>query len=620
MELGRTTKFTATEAANAMEVMGRAGFKNSEILGGIGGILNAAAAEGAEMAEVTSHVSNVLKGMGLQASEAGKVADVLALASARTNSSISSLGESMKNLSPVARQFGISLEDSVSMVALLQDVGLDASEAGTATATMLTKLAKPSKEAREQMAKLGVTFKDTHGNMLPAIDVFQQMLTASGKLPGNMDKVAFFAELVGLRGQKAALNLQDLFNDPKKGQALVKELKAASGTAEKMANLSMDNLIGDITLLDSAIDGVKVALYNTESVGLRNVIKGLTEWIGKNQELIVGGFTSFMTGLRDNLPKIVTWLERIGKVVVTLYAFAAAVKAIAVATALWNALMAVNPVVLIIYAIVAAIALLWAFWPEISAFFSKLWKTITDFASSIWDSITGFFSGLGSAISDGVKAVVSAVTPFFTALTEYIVGLATILLFPFRLAWAGIMALFRLYIGLLIAIWTPIGEFFAKVWNKVSEVATAVWDKIVSGAQTAWGFVTDLASSVATRIQEIWTPIGEFFSGLWDGIANAFSSALSWVIDKIEWLASKAGWIVDLVRTVGRDEMDGEAGNDFGHDLISPAERTARSIEEHTSTSKSEITVKAEKGTQARVSKPMRGAGTTLNLRPTGAL
>src|SRR5690606_28675336 len=107
--LGATTKFTATEAAEAMEIMARAGFKNEEILAGVGGVLDAAAASGLEMAEVSNHVSNVLKGMGLEASQATRVADVLALASARTKSSIGSLGESMKNVASTARQFNIPL-------------------------------------------------------------------------------------------------------------------------------------------------------------------------------------------------------------------------------------------------------------------------------------------------------------------------------------------------------------------------------------------------------------------------------------------------------------------------------------------------------------------------------
>lgn len=285
LDLGRTTKFTATEAANAMEIMARAGFKNEEILSGVSGVLNAAAASGLEMAEVADHVSNVLKGMGLATSEATRVADVLALASSKTNSTIGSLGESMSNVASTARQLNVPLESVVAAVASLQDVGLDASVAGSSLNTMLTKMAKPSKGVAAQMKQWGVSFKDAKGNMLPFEKVLANISKAAEKSGGNFDQVAFLADLVGLRGQKAAANLKDLFNSGKLS-TLTEQLQGASGAAGKMAELRMDNLKGDLTLLNSAADGVKVALFGLESGPLRNVVQGVTAWIDANKTLI----------------------------------------------------------------------------------------------------------------------------------------------------------------------------------------------------------------------------------------------------------------------------------------------------------------------------------------------
>lgn len=330
LRLGATTQFTATQAANAMELMARAGFSNAEILSGVQGVLDAAAASGLEMAEVANHVSNVLKGMGLEASEAGRVADVLSLASSRTNSSIGSLGESMKNLAPVAKQFGIGLEDAVGMVALLQDVGLDASEAGTATATMLTKLSSPVDSVAKQMKKLGIVFEDSAGNMLPPLQIFENMQAASERLGGNMDQVAFFADLVGLRGQKAALNLKELFTSDK-GQRLTGELNEALGVSKQMAELRMDNLLGDITILGSAIDGVKIALFNTQNGPLRKVVQETTAWVNANSELIESKFVSYLGTVRNNLDSIVVWTKRVAIAIAVFYSIALAVKVARVA-------------------------------------------------------------------------------------------------------------------------------------------------------------------------------------------------------------------------------------------------------------------------------------------------
>lgn len=293
LELGATTKFSATEVANAMEMMGKAGFENGEVLAGVGGILAAAAAEGAGLEETASNVSNVLKGMGLATSESGRVADVLTLASARTNSSISSLGESMKNVSSTARTFGLKLEDTVAAVALLQDVGLDASEAGSSLNTMLTMMAAPSDQVKGKMKQLGVSFSDAHGNMLPFTEVLGQLSKSAEKSGGNMEQVAFFAELLGLRGSKAAGNLKTLFNEGKVGK-LKTELDGAAGSAEKMAAIRMDTLLGDWEQLGGAVDSVKIRMFNMQSGPLRGVVKDMTAWIDANHAVIESGVAEFI--------------------------------------------------------------------------------------------------------------------------------------------------------------------------------------------------------------------------------------------------------------------------------------------------------------------------------------
>lgn len=323
--LGATTRFTATQAANAMETMSRAGFTSADILAGVGAVLSGAAAEGIEIQEMANHVSNALKGMGLETTETTRVADVLALASARTNSSIGSLGESLSNVASTARQFKIPLEDVVAGVALLQDVGLDASVAGSALNVMLTQMAAPTDAIAEKMKTWGVTFKDARGNMLPFQDVLENISKAAKKSGGNMDQVAFIAELVGLRGQKAASNLSDLFNSGKV-QTLTKELQGAAGAAAKMAAIRMDNTIGDLTILESAVDGVKVALFETQSGPLRGIIQSMTKWVEANKGLIVFEFQVWLRRITDNFESIVKWLKRIGVAIVVFYTFAAAVK------------------------------------------------------------------------------------------------------------------------------------------------------------------------------------------------------------------------------------------------------------------------------------------------------
>jgi TP901 family phage tail tape measure protein len=286
LELGSSTKYTATQVANGMELMGRAGFENNQIIAAMPGLLAAAAAEGGELSETVGIVSNTLKGFGLAASETQRVADVLTLASARTNSSITSLGESLKNVAPIARQFSIPMEDATAAVALLQDVGIDASEAGNATSTMLTMLAAPTKEASKQMAALGIKIADVHGDMLPLPQIFQQFSDAAKEAGGNAKAAAVFSDLLGMRGQRAGINLTNAFASGAFGK-LVDQLNQAEGSAKRMADLRMQNLKGDWELLTGAVDGASTAIYQLQSGALRSVTKAAAEWVSQNQGLLV---------------------------------------------------------------------------------------------------------------------------------------------------------------------------------------------------------------------------------------------------------------------------------------------------------------------------------------------
>lgn len=299
-KLGLTTKFSATEVAKGMETMGRAGFTNAEVIQGIAPMLSAAAAEGAEFEPVAEVVSSVIKGMGLAMSETGRVADVLTLASAETKSSIISLGESLATAGPMAKQFNIPLEQVTASVALLQDVGLDASVAGSAVGTMLNNLANPSKEARGEMQALGISFQDAKGNMLPLERVFQQFAKGSEKAGGNMKQVAFFADLLGLRGQKAGQNLRDAFKSGK-FKDLTDKLQNAAGSAEKMASVRLDQTKGDLTILKNNALDLGITLFDISSNKLRGVIQSTTKWVQANREVIAtmagNAFEKFLSGL-----------------------------------------------------------------------------------------------------------------------------------------------------------------------------------------------------------------------------------------------------------------------------------------------------------------------------------
>jgi TP901 family phage tail tape measure protein len=286
LELGRTTKFTATESARAMEILAKAGFKNQQILAATPAVLNAAAAAGVEMATVADVVASSLKGFGLEAEHAGDIADLLALASSRTNSTIVSLGESLRNVSATAKQLNVPIADAVTGVALLQDVGLDASVAGSSLNTMMTKLGTVTPTVEKKLKKLGISIKDDAGNMRALPDVLGQFAEGASKTEGNLERIGMFAELVGLRGAKAALVLKDMAASGR-FKELNDELRNARGSAEAMAAIRMDTLTGDMTKLGSAIEGLKIDVFKNANGELRQIVQGVTAWIAANRTLLV---------------------------------------------------------------------------------------------------------------------------------------------------------------------------------------------------------------------------------------------------------------------------------------------------------------------------------------------
>lgn len=586
-ELGATTKFSATEVAAGMELMGKAGFENKDVIAGIEGVLAAAAAEGAELAETAGHISNVLKGMGLEARESGRVADVLALASARTNSSISSLGESMANVSSTARQFNIPLEQVVGSVALLQDVGLDASVAGSALNTMLTKLATPTDKAKEAMRKLHVEFEDAKGNMLPLTDVFANLMQAADRSKGNMDQVAFFAELVGLRGQKAAQNLADLFRSGKAGK-LFAELQKAKGKAEEMAKIRMDTFLGDVEQLSGAVDDLKISIFDMNRGPLRDVVQGMTKWIEANKGVITSKLQEYIDGTVEKLPQILKWTERIGKAVVVFYAIAAAVKVAKVATEAY--LLTTRGFAAVTAGIKAMAVAMGLYNAEVAAANSGLTGMRDALNSSKWGMAINSFKKLS------VQGAIFAATAFEIG---YAIGTWLNDTFKFSDMLADIMAQIT---GLEAKLGGRKGGKLGQGPQILADGTELNNDGSVKKRGTNWmehevKHLRRLAAAgeKLTAEQELM-------------VAAANERDL-----RAQGAFLSPGGVFDF------SADDVMVGPDLNTQMVTPQERTARTIEETnaTTTDKVEITVRGEAGGRAEVTKRPKRA--TVRVAPSGA-
>ena len=286
-QMGATTSFSASEAGKAMEYMAMAGWKAQDMVEGIGGIMDLAAASGEELGATSDIVTDALTAFGMQAKDSGRFADVLAAASSNANTNVSLMGETFKYVGAAAGAMGYNVEDMSIAIGLMANSGIKGTQAGTALRSTITRLAKPTKESREAMERLGLSLTDSEGNMLSFRDIMTNMRSGFADLTES--EKASTAAMLG--GQEAMSGLLAIVNASDADfEKLAGAIDNAGGSAHRMAETQMDNLSGSLTRFQSAAEGLGIALYDTIKGPLTGlvdfgaaVISGITGLLAREQ-------------------------------------------------------------------------------------------------------------------------------------------------------------------------------------------------------------------------------------------------------------------------------------------------------------------------------------------------
>ena len=333
-EMGATTKFSASEAGDAMNYMAMAGWKTQDMLGGIEGIMNLAAASGEDLATTSDIVTDALTAFGMTAQDSTELADVLAAASSNANTNVSMMGESFKYVAPVAGSLGYSCQDTSIALGLMANAGIKASQSGTSLRAILTRMAAPPKEAAEAMSQLGLSLDDGNGKMYTMREVMDQLRAAFGDC--QMDAGEFQASVAMLDEQLAAgeitqkkydSELEALADNAFGAEGALKAQYAAAiagkdsmsgllaivgasdddykklceavdsasdsveyngqiyeGTAEKMAAVMQDNLAGQWTILKSQLEELGISFGELLMPAIQDVVGGIqdfVDWLNK---------------------------------------------------------------------------------------------------------------------------------------------------------------------------------------------------------------------------------------------------------------------------------------------------------------------------------------------------
>lgn len=332
-EMGEKTKFSASQSAEAFNYMAMAGWKTEDMMGGIEGVMNLAAASGEDLATTSDIVTDALTAMGYSAKDSGKLADVMAAASSNANTNVSMMGETFKYAASVAGSYGYSMEDVAIATGLMANAGIKGTQSGTAMRSIMTRLSTDAGASSKQLGalgtltkKLGVAFYDAKGEMRPFGDVIKDTRKAWKGL--TKEEQANYGKKIA--GQEALSGWLAMMNASEKDvNKLTKAVNNSSGAAEKMAKTMNDNVAGQFTLLKSQIEGKMIKVFEKVAPQLRKGIDQISKaleqvnWDSFSKGL--GDFASkainFFTYVISHGPQIISILKIIGTAWLAMFAF-----------------------------------------------------------------------------------------------------------------------------------------------------------------------------------------------------------------------------------------------------------------------------------------------------------
>ncbi|MCC8065763.1 MAG: phage tail tape measure protein, partial [Clostridiales bacterium] len=301
-EMGESTKYTASEAADAFSYMALAGWDTEEMLSGIDGVLNLAAAADMDLAEASDIVTDYLTAFGLTAQDSAEFVDMMAYAMANSNTTVEDLGEAYKNCAATASSLGYSAEEVTAVLSTMANAGVKGGEAGTALNTIMTRLATNTKSCGDALAEYGVDIYDSEGNMNSLSSILEGMSGIWETL--SDEQQANLAKTIAGTNQYSALQtvMSGLSDEAKKSGKSFSDyseaLEDCTGTAEEMAETMQDNLQGDMTKMESALQTLANEAYGYVSGPLRSAVQGVTS--------LIGGITDIISPQESELQSLVS--------------------------------------------------------------------------------------------------------------------------------------------------------------------------------------------------------------------------------------------------------------------------------------------------------------------------
>ena len=538
-EMGEKTKFSASEAADAMSYMAMAGWKTGDMLSGIEGIMHLAAASGEDLATTSDIVTDALTAFGLTAEDSAHFADILAAASSNANTNVSMMGETFKYCAPVAGALGYSAEDVAEAIGLMGNAGIKSTQAGTALRTMMTKLQGELKLSGEALGEVTIQTANADGSMRELSDILADCRTAFSKM-SESEAAAAAETLVGKNAMSGFLALMN--SAPGDIDKLRNAIENCDGSAEDMAAIMQDNLNGQLTILKSQLEELAISFGEMLMPVIRKVVTAVQGFVDKLNNMDEAQRKTIITiglviaALGPFLVILGTVISTVGK---SMKAYASATKGIKklmvavksgtgifgkLGTALGGISAPVLAIVAVIAVLVAAFTHLWktndGFRENIIATWTQIKETVSNFCQGIVDRL----NSLGfefSSITEVLKAVwdgfCNLLGPVFEGAFRFISDTLSTVLDVILNTVDFFIAVFS---GDWEGAWEAVKNIFSSIWNGLVSWFTNILETIKGVLDVALGWI-------GTSWEQVWTNVKNFFTNIWNGIKDFISSTIN---------------------------------------------------------------------------------------------
>ncbi|WP_407643881.1 phage tail tape measure protein [Edaphobacillus lindanitolerans] len=516
-EMGATTRYSASEAADGLLYMAMAGWKTDQMIAGLPPILNLATAAGEDLGVTSDIVTDALTGFGLQAQDAGKFADVLAAASSNANTNVSLLGESFKYVAPVAGAMGYTAEDTAIALGLMANAGIKGSQAGTALRTMMTNLVKPTKEMKKSMDKLGISITDSKGELKPFSQVMDELREKFGKLD-EAQQAQYAATIFGKEAMAGALSVINASESDY--DKLTEAIRNSEGATERMAVAMEATLGGTWRNITSALEELGIQIYKILLPYLQKASDGILKFLEWLTQLSPGvkvaavAFAAFLAAIGPIVTIIGVLIVMAGSLIgnfgVLATKFAPVIKNSTLLSAGFKGIT--RAISLMFGPVGAIIALLLTLIPV----FIKLYQeneTFRNIVQTVWAFIQNI-------ITQVVSAVVTFVMGLWGQLTAFWQENGDMILQATQNVWNVISTVITTVMGVIAAV-------FQAVWPVVQALVMQVWENIKGVIQGALDIIMGVVKVFAGLFTGNW-------SKMWEGIKQIFSGALNLVWNLVQ--------------------------------------------------------------------------------------